>query len=163
MSLYPPEVIERFWNRVKRNGKDQCWPWLGPVFKEGYGQFQPVRRKGGSSHRFACELGIGRKLRPGECALHSCDNRICVNPNHLFPGTKKNNTDDMFRKGRNAPQSWLIDADIAEIQQRAKAENYRYGINVEFAREFRVTPTTIGRIIKAKRPRYKRILQSHTS
>lgn len=88
----------RFWSRVDKSaGPDCCWIWQGAVTKD-YG----VMCIGGTNyrvHRFALELRIG-KLQPGICACHECDNPVCVNPGHLFPGTVQDNVDDMIAKGR---------------------------------------------------------------
>lgn len=52
-------------------------------------------------HRFSYERFIG-PIPVGLFGLHTCDNPSCVNPEHIFAGTIKDNTDDMLRKGRNA-------------------------------------------------------------
>lgn len=97
----------RFWRYVKKT--DGCWEWLGSKTSGGYGQlmvkgengFRPVR-----AHRFSYQLHYG-KIPKGEgfhgtCILHHCDNPPCVNPKHLFPGTNRENIDDMKKKGRTA-------------------------------------------------------------
>ena len=53
------------------------------------------------AHRYALERKLGRELEPGEVARHTCDNPICVNPDHLLPGTQRDNVDDMMRRGRH--------------------------------------------------------------
>ena len=75
-----------------------CWLWLRSLRTNGYGQIWT-----GSiymrAHRFSWERARS-PLKSGECVLHSCDVRSCVNPDHLFVGTKKDNAIDMVRKGR---------------------------------------------------------------
>jgi hypothetical protein len=87
--------IERFWEKVE-TGLD-CWIWTAAVNKDGYGKFWfgGVMR----AHRFAWEDLIG-PIPPGKHVLHKCDNRRCVNTEHLFIGTNSDNAKDAFHKGR---------------------------------------------------------------
>ncbi len=96
-----------FMARVDRSaGPDACWPWTGarqsPVYKGrhgGYGYFS-VRRKTYYVHRRVLELQLGRRLVPGEVAMHSCDNPPCCNPQHIELGTQAQNIRDMVLRGR---------------------------------------------------------------
>jgi hypothetical protein len=54
------------------------------------------------------------------CVLHKCDRRACVNPDHLFTGTKKDNTLDMMRKGRRT-QTVLTPELVAEIRESSES------------------------------------------
>jgi hypothetical protein len=79
-----------------------CWLWSGSLDRKGYGQ---IRVPGGvlrCATHVALELA-GRALPAGMIACHRCDNPSCVNPDHLFHGTHKDNTHDMMRKGRHSP------------------------------------------------------------
>lgn len=94
--------IERFWTYVCIRKKDQCWNWLGAKMLNGYGKFR-VGDKNLLAHRYS--FSINNKAIPnGLFVLHVCDNRTCVNPNHLFLGTSQDNADDMIRKGRHVGQ-----------------------------------------------------------
>ncbi len=88
-------VTKRLWARVKKS--DTCWEWQGYRDKDGYGK---VRFNGRDhpAHRISWMLHIGRMA--AQCVLHRCDNPPCVNPKHLFEGTRQDNNRDMFAKGR---------------------------------------------------------------
>jgi len=87
---------ERFWSRV--NKTDACWLWTGYRDPNGYGSLG-VDCKNRLAHRFSFELHNGA-IPAGLFICHKCDVPSCVNPNHLFAGTQKENMMDCSRKGR---------------------------------------------------------------
>lgn len=79
-----------------------CQEWLGYLNPGGYGQFQ-VGGKARIAARVSYELYKG-KIPEGTIVCHSCDNPACVNPEHLWLGTYKDNMVDMISKGRGKQQ-----------------------------------------------------------
>lgn len=75
-----------------------CWLWLGPIDPNGYGRISKRTFGFILAHRYA-KHEAGNDVK-GVCVLHRCDNPICVNPDHMFLGTNKDNSQDMVRKGR---------------------------------------------------------------
>lgn len=93
-----PEVstAERFWARVTKS--EGCWIW-DVLATNGYGTFM-VDRKPYKAHRYAYLL-THNELPDDLHVCHKCDNPSCVNPDHLFLGTRKDNMQDMVAKGRH--------------------------------------------------------------
>lgn len=106
---------------------ETCWWWRGPVVPpHGYGIY---RGKGNSrlrAHRYAYMQAFGPINDPTLFVCHRCDNKLCVNPEHLFLGTPADNVLDMFAKGRQpSPErrktAKLTQADVDEIRRLLNA------------------------------------------
>lgn len=93
---------ERFWEKVEKlEGDNACWVWTSNINRTGYGQIGQGGQGGKtlSAHRLSYEWHFG-KIPEGLSVLHRCDNRRCVNPEHLFIGTAIDNVRDCIAKGR---------------------------------------------------------------
>ncbi len=107
-----------FWSKVDCSG-DGCWEWQRGRMKAGYGETWHNKRVT-YTHRLAWEYTNG-PIPNGLKVLHSCDNRACCRPEHLFLGTDADNVRDMIAKGRNkqgeqAPNARLTEADVRFIR-----------------------------------------------
>jgi hypothetical protein len=112
-----------------------CWLWDGCVIAGGYGQVA-FENKPQSAHRVFWKLYRG-EIPPGACILHTCDVRCCVNPDHLFLGTNKDNSEDMVlknrqNKGEARPQAKLSDGKVRFILMSTASISFlaeRFGVS----------------------------------
>lgn len=90
--------VEAFFKKVQKT--DGCWNWLGGRAQNsnGYGSFWNGTKLV-PAHRYSYEL-VNGKIFDGLYCLHKCDNMVCVNPDHIFTGTQKQNMEDCKLKGR---------------------------------------------------------------
>lgn len=110
---------EKFWSRVAVTANpEKCWNWFGTIERSGYGRAM-FEGRNAATHRIAFALHNG--YMPVNFVLHSCDNRKCVNPNHLREGTHQENMDDMVKrnrspKGERHPLCILNEEKVREIR-----------------------------------------------
>lgn len=159
---YRSRFLDRFWAKVDRtpglgpNG--DCWEWIGSRKEHGYGQFGLYRRRAEEigielhstgAHVISYVLRYGN-FQPGLFVCHSCDNPPCVNPDHLFVGTPRDNTRDAQAKGRFPVAEMRVPRRVgrqprlsaaAVVAIRAAQESRR-----EIAARFGISETHVGRI-----------------
>jgi hypothetical protein len=147
-----PEAREkRFWALVRVSGEGDCWLWSGAKCDRGYGNVRWGPRgktKQLKAHRLSFEYANG-KIPDDLCVLHKCDTPLCVNPAHLFLGTRADNNADKVAKGRQPhhrgetnPRAKLTKEDALDITKMLNA-----GVSqAEIARMFGVHQTQISRV-----------------
>lgn len=144
----------RFWNKVNCSG--ECWLWTAAQDSHGYGLFRAVHKESMVlAHRHVWKITFG-EIPKGICVLHKCDTPLCVNPDHLFLGTKLDNARDRDAKGRlndrsgeNHPRATLTRSDVEEIRAIAMPVCKR-GTKADLGRKFGVSIQQISAIVLGK-------------
>ena len=143
---------EKFWARVNQSQDvTACWEWTGHCGRGGYG----TAYFGGwrSAHRVAFELTYGGLPK---LVCHRCDNRKCCNPNHLFGGTHKDNTQDARRKGRLKRVKILVgeQTSAAKLKEHEVLEiiatPFYKGVLQFLSKKFNISPQTVCCIRKGR-------------
>ena len=94
-------IEERLYRNVIKVQSTDCWEWQGGTNNIGYGMIRDNEIKNmRTTHRVSYEIANG-SIPKGKCVLHKCDNVLCVNPDHLWSGTRLENTRDMIQKKRH--------------------------------------------------------------
>jgi DNA-binding XRE family transcriptional regulator len=126
-----------------------CILWQGGKGPNGYGSGS-INGKRVLVHRAALEAKLGRPIKPGYCACHACDVRLCINPEHLWEGTQKENLKDAAQKKRmkvfepgNVPGNHKLTAEEVE-EIRIKLQNGHKRLHL--AKEYGVSRAAIHRI-----------------
>lgn len=146
--------INTFWSRVDASG--DCWLWLGPRDKDGYGLFSGSRRNGRQRHyrchRFAWHATHG--VSAGKLLVcHHCDNPTCVRPDHLFLGTARDNFHDCLDKGRYSPKgagnasAKLTEQEVARVRELWASGDWT---QQAIANDFGLDQTTVSSIVRRK-------------
>ncbi len=156
----------RFWAKVAK-APTGCWEWQAATDRHGYGFIGlGVRAVGtGRAHRVSYVLAYG-SVPKGMCVLHRCDNPPCVNPVHLFLGSRADNMRDMKAKGRAAsgerngsrtqpgairrgeqlPQTKISDAEVRQARLLWETGKWRQS---HLAEKYRISQSNISRIVNA--------------
>jgi len=141
------DPLKHYADNVLIGDEEECWPWLGGRFKGGYGYFKckalgpPM-----NASRAAWIIFHGE---PGKSFIcHTCDNRECCNPSHLFLGTPKENMEDCARKGRishgiHRHNARLTDDDVREMR-RLRSEGAKY---TDLMARFGIAKSTVAHVI----------------
>jgi hypothetical protein len=132
---------EAFWDRVVKT--EYCWDWIGPKMPFGYGHFY-INATRKYAHRFSFEIHNSITIPKGLQINHNCDNPSCVNPEHLYIGTQKDNIRDKIVRER---ASRLTRIQVLEIRSRYSKGNTTW---TKLAKEYGVSKTHIGYIINRK-------------
>ncbi|NGX57222.1 MAG: hypothetical protein K940chlam3_00107 [Chlamydiae bacterium] len=144
---YGPETIKkRFLSKIEKQS-DGCWLWKGVKNRKGYGQFG-IDSKMLSCHRVSWKLYRG-ELPAGVHVLHKCDVRNCVNPDHLFLGTNKDNVIDSVHKGRRSQGIQHFRAKLNPDKVRTIRKMFRSDkfLKIKIARHFEVAVGTIKAVL----------------
>lgn len=133
-------LIERFEEKIYYS-LDGCWYWLGSISNTGYGRIL-VDGINKQANRVSYMIYKGDPADLFVC--HTCDNRNCVNPDHLWLGTNTDNMRDMSKKGRHRspevhPNAKLSDLAVADIL----TSNER---NIDLARTYGMSRSQICKI-----------------
>lgn len=146
------EQAQRLFYRVS-NKESGCWVWMGAKTPKGYGNFGGSSKDGRWAvycHRVSWEKHFG-PIPDGLCVLHRCDNPPCVNPDHLFLGTKAENNADCWLKGRYNRGENRWSAKLKEVEIPAIRALIALGFStVRIGRLFSVDQMTIQAIKKGK-------------
>jgi hypothetical protein len=147
---------QRFWSKIScREGENACWVWSGRPGNHGYGQLSFPGGRVMLAHRIAWELTYGPIPR-GLCVCHTCDNRLCCNPRHLFLGTNADNVADRHAKGRTRTGASLgQDHGMAKLtESEVLAIRSSSDSLAAIARRFGISDVHVGRIRRGKNWRH---------
>jgi hypothetical protein len=150
---------QRFWAKVSIKDEDSCWPWNGCKNNTGYGSTS-WHGKACTAHRLAAFLsGLVPTIAAPKCrkgggfVLHSCDNKLCCNPAHMYLGTyAKNNLDAysrnrrLIRHGAAHPNTKLNTTDAETIRGLYQAGSRQ----VDLADKYAISQSLVSMIIRGK-------------
>ena len=149
-----PTLLERIMAKVTVM-PDGCWLWTGA--KSGmppnllYGTIR-ANGKNRKAHRVLWEITNGINLGVLHL-LHKCDNPLCVNPDHMFPGTHQDNSDDKIAKGRDRhPKGEALGASKLTAAQvlQIRADASQGEAHIALGQRHHVHPSTISLIVNRK-------------
>ncbi|MBF0170813.1 MAG: HNH endonuclease [Nitrospinae bacterium] len=159
MSRWPVRTLqERFEEKFEKITESGCWIWTGTVNNTGYGLIMASPGKVKCAHVISYEIYVGEIPEGdgfhGNCVLHSCDIRCCVNPNHLRIGTQSENIQDCVKRNRHYspslfgeqnPRSKLTNNQISEIRDIGKTRTQK-----QIAETYGVSQSHISEVLNGK-------------
>ena len=142
-----PQDEKRFWDKIRKT--ETCWIWEAGKNKDGYGYFS-LAGKNLRAHRVLWEM-INGPIQIGAVLCHECDNRACVNPEHLWVGSDQSNASDMVRKGRSFRPTGLLNNNAKITPAKVRKMRALRGSGVllrEIAKTFNVSVSLVSLIVR---------------
>jgi len=140
-----------FWQLVEAGQPGECWRWRGTKNPKGYSNQIEIAGRGEQrrAHVWAYVLLLG-DVPEGQCVCHNCDNRECVNPLHMFLGSRSENHADMVSKGRHACGEKNGAARLAKVVALQIRERYERGgvTQKQLAEEFGISRAQVSNITR---------------
>ena len=144
---FTKDDLERFASKFTRGAENECWEWKAGKFDVGYGAFfVKAIRQNHSASRVAWMIHSGQNVPKGMVICHTCDNRACVNPAHLYLGDHRDNNTDTIKRGRgnrtvgeNCSWAKLTESDVLEIRSSRERQ-------FVLAKRFGLHPSTVSQI-----------------
>jgi len=140
----------RFWKYTEKSSEENCWMYKGTT----YNSYGVLTHKGKRVyvHRVSYEFHKGT-IKEGLSVLHKCNNKLCVNPKHLYEGTHKDNARDReltenHSRGAKNSNSTLTEEEVTEIKKLVQVEFWR--TRKDIGEQFGVSHATISRIATGK-------------
>lgn len=154
--IYTEEQKNRFWSKVQKGDKKECWPWMGAKKPKGYGNVR-INKAYLNAHRVAWEM-THFDIPEGYIVCHACDNPSCCNPDHLMLGTIAANSADMIAKGRantfkNRPRGERHGrAKITQaIADKIRSEYLGGSFQKDIGKKYGIAQTSVSMIIRNER------------
>jgi hypothetical protein len=146
-----PSAEDRWAKFVSPGAPDECWEWQGWRSPQGYGRFKLNGKQIPASR--AAAILAGMPVRDGLDVCHICDNPPCVNPSHLYVGTRSRNIQDMADRGRHPKQAGLGEKDWSAKYSDIDVEDWKlsHAAGESFksiARRYGAHSTTISRTVR---------------
>lgn len=145
----------RFWDKVDKGSSNECWEWTAGTDAQGYGRivfYIDDKSENLKANRVSLYLSSGEELGNLQ-ACHTCHNKACVNPNHLYLGTQKNNTNDDIERGEGIclpnedhPRHKLTNSEVCEM--RKLYEDGDVSTYTELGEMYEITRQHAGAIIR---------------
>lgn len=120
-------LLDKLLYNIRINEQTDCWEWQGGTNNIGYGMIRDDKRMR-TTHRVSYEEHNNTKIPKYMCVCHSCDNPLCVNPQHLWLGTRKDNIQDMIKKGRGKQYGMTPGRKLLRV--KCEHCNIDFGINM---------------------------------
>lgn len=145
----------KFLSRVTKT-ESGCWLWTGAARSDQYGACH-FRGKVEGVHRVSYVLHIG-EIPAGKIIMHTCDVRLCVNPQHLKLGTWKENWQDGVSKGRMTPRKCVVVNPLSNEQISEVVRQYEAGVSFKILSiSFDIPPTSLRRMLMRNSTVYREL------